>query len=266
MVDRLKNKVAIVVGAGQTPGDTIGNGRAISLLFAREGASVFLVDRNLDSARETQAMIESEGGRAAAFEADITRASNNQAIAERCIEQFGRIDILVNNVGIGHGDANPMRLTEEAWDNIFNVNLKGVFLTCKHVLPHMVNQESGAIVNISSIAAIAATSILAYKSSKAGLNALTHTIAMKYAKKGVRANAVMPGLMKTPMAIESISRAMGMEKETLIEQRNKRVPLKGGMGDAWDTAYAALFLASDEAKFITGVALPVDGGQSARIG
>lgn len=266
MVDRLKDKVAIVVGAGQTPGDTIGNGRAISVLFGREGARVFAVDLDLDSARETQTMIEKEGGKAFAFKADITKAEDNQALAEGCIKQYGRIDVLVNNVGIGHGDSSPMRLTEEAWDNIFNVNLKGIFLTCKYVLPHMVNQQSGAIVNISSIAAIAAANILAYKTSKAGLNALTHTIAMRYAKKGVRANTIMPGLMKTPMAIETIAKAMGISKEDLIEQRNKTVPLKGGMGDAWDTANAALFLASDEAKFITAAALPVDGGQSARIG
>ena len=157
-------------------------------------------------------------------------------------------------------------MSEEAWDNIFDVNLKGAFLSCKAVLPVMVEQQSGVIINISSIAAICSTSILAYKSSKAGLNALTHTIAMHYAKQGVRANAIMPGLIQTPMAIEGISAATGVEKEALIDKRNAAVPLKGGMGDAWDTAHAALFLASDEAGFITAVNLPVDGGQSARIG
>ncbi|MCF8111160.1 MAG: SDR family oxidoreductase [Desulfobacteraceae bacterium] len=266
MEDRLKDKVAIVIGAGQTPGDTIGNGRAIAVLFARQGARVLCVDRNLESARETQAMIMAEGGQAEAFQADITREEENKAIADACVKRFGRIDILVNNVGIGTGDASPMRLTEEAWDRIFSVNLKGAFLTCKHVLPVMVDQGRGAIINISSIASICASSIVGYKTSKAGLNALTHTIAMKYAKKGVRANTIMPGLMKTPMAIESISRATGTEKEELIKKRDSAVPLKGGMGDAWDTAYAALFLASDEARFITSVALAVDGGQSARIG
>ncbi len=266
MADRLKDKVAIVVGAGQTPGDTMGNGRAISLLFAREGARVLLVDRDLESAEQTRAMIEEQGGQATAFQADITSEADNQAIARACMERFGRIDILVNNVGIGTGDSTPIRLTEEAWDGIFNVNLKGIFLTCKHVLPVMLDQENGVIINISSIAAICAAPILAYKTTKAGLNALTHTIAMNYAQKGVRANAIMPGLMNTPMAIEGIARATGTDKKELIRQRDAAVPLKGGMGDAWDTAYAALFLASDEARFITGVALPVDGGQSVRIG
>lgn len=266
MADRLKDKVAIVVGAGQTPGDTMGNGRAIALLFAREGARVFLVDRDLASAEQTRRMIQDEGGEATAFEADITRAADNKALTDACKERFGRIDVLVNNVGIGTDDSSPIRLSEAAWDHIFNVNLKGAFLTCKHVLPVMIDQEKGVILNISSIAAVCAAGILAYKTSKAGLNALTHTIAIKYAGKGVRANAIMPGLMNTPMAIESIAKASGVTKEELIRQRSAAVPLKGGMGDAWDTAYAALFLASDEAKFITGVALPVDGGQSARIG
>lgn len=266
MADRLKDKAAIVVGSGQTPGDTMGNGRAIALLFAREGARVFLVDRDLASAEQTRRMIQDEGGEATAFEADITRAADNKALTDACKERFGRIDVLVNNVGIGTGDSSPIRLSEAAWDHILNVNLKGAFLTCKHVLPAMVDQEKGVILNISSIAAVCAAGILAYKTSKAGLNALTHTIAIKYAGKGVRANAIMPGLMNTPMAIEGIAKASGVATEELIRQRNAAVPLKGGMGDAWDTAYAALFLASDEARFITGVALAVDGGQSARIG
>ena len=266
MADRLEGKVAMVVGAGQTAGDTIGNGRAISLLFAREGARVFLIDRRLESAEETRVMIENQGGEAFSFEADITQAEDIKAMVEACVGRFGRIDILVNNVGIGTGDAGPVQLTEEAWDHIFSVNLKGVFLTCKFVLPYMETQEKGAIINISSIAAVCMANILAYKTSKAGVNALTHAIAMKYAKKGIRVNAIMPGLLKTPMAIESISKALNIDKEKLIRKRDDAVPLKGGMGDAWDTAYAALFLASDEAKFITSVTLPVDGGQCAKIG
>ncbi|RJQ86482.1 MAG: SDR family oxidoreductase [Desulfobacteraceae bacterium] len=266
MGDRLKDKTAIIVGAGQTPGDTIGNGRAMAILFAREGAQVLLADRRLDSAAETQAMIQAEGGRALAVQTDISRADDCNALAQACLKQYGRIDILVNNAGIGDGDAGPVKLAEEAWDRIFTVNLKGMFLTCKYVLPVMERQGSGAIVNISSIAAVCAARMLAYKTSKAGVNALTHTIAMQYAKKGIRANAIMPGLMKTPMAIEGISEAAGISKEELIRKRDSAVPLKGGMGDAWDTAYAALFLASDEARFITSVILPVDGGQSARIG
>lgn len=266
MGNRLEGKVAIVAGAGQTPGDTIGNGRAISILFAREGARVLLVDRRLDSALETKEMIDREGGKAIAFEADITRSDDCRAMAERCVEAYGRIDILVNNAGIGEGDSGPVRLSEEAWDRIYAVNLKGMFLTCKHVLPVMEKQESGSIINISSAAAVASVRMLAYKTSKAGVNALTHEIAMEYAKNGIRANALMLGLMNTPMAIEGISKGLGIDKEELIKLRNAAVPLKGGMGSAWDTAYAALFLASDEAKFITSVILPVDGGQCAKIG
>ena len=266
MGKRLDNKVAIVTGAGQTPGDTIGNGRAISILFAREGARVMLVDQNLASAQETLAMIEKEGGTAFAFEADITKADHCQKMADACVERYGHIDILVNNVGTGGKDGTPVQVAEETWQRIFDINLKSMYLTCKTVLPYMEERESGAIVNISSIAAVCATPMLVYKTSKAGVNALTHTIAMQYAKKGIRANTIMPGLMNTPMAIEGISKAMKIDKEELIKRRSKAVPLKGGMGDGWDTAYGALFLASDESKFITGVALPIDGGQSARIG
>jgi NAD(P)-dependent dehydrogenase (short-subunit alcohol dehydrogenase family) len=196
----------------------------------------------------------------------VTREEDCRRFSEKCLETYGRIDILVNVVGIGTGDAGPVELSEEVWNRIFRVNLTGMFLSCKYVLPVMEKQESGSIINISSVAAIASASYLAYKTSKAGVNALTHALAMRYASKGIRVNAIMPGLMNTPMAIEGISRTRGISKEDLIKMRNERVPLKGGMGDGWDTAYAALFLASGEAKFITAVILPVDGGQSGRIG
>jgi NAD(P)-dependent dehydrogenase (short-subunit alcohol dehydrogenase family) len=266
MGNRLQSKVAIVVGAGQTPGDTIGNGRAMAVLFSREGAKVMLVDRRLESAMETEAMIKKESGEAFAFKADITKSEDCRAMADACVKRYHQIDILVNNVGIGKGDTGPVKLAEEDWDRIFRVNLKGMFLACKFVLPVMEQQGRGSIINISSVAAVCALSMLAYKTSKAGVNALTHSIAMEYAKKGIRVNAIMPGLMKTPMAIEGISQARGIDKGELIKMRDKMVPLKGGMGDAWDTAYAALFLASDEAKFITSVVLPVDGGQCSKIG
>jgi NAD(P)-dependent dehydrogenase (short-subunit alcohol dehydrogenase family) len=266
MDQRLKGKIAIVTGAGQTPGDTLGNGRAIALLFARAGARVLATDIDLESAEETRALIAQEGGQALALAADVSRNEDCRRMAETCAETYGGIDILVNNVGIGKGDQGPVKLKEENWENIFNVNLKSMFLTCKHVLPYMEKQERGSIINISSAAAVCAFPLLAYKTSKAGVNALTHSIAMQYARKGIRVNAIMPGLMNTPMAIESISIARGISKADLIRERNSRVPLKGGMGTAWDTAYAALFLASDEAKFITATILPVDGGQCARIG
>jgi NAD(P)-dependent dehydrogenase (short-subunit alcohol dehydrogenase family) len=266
MGTRLKNKVAIVVGAGQTPGDTIGNGRAISLLFAREGAKVMLVDRRMDSALETKAMIEQEGGESFAFEADITVTENCRKIPDKCVERYGRIDILVNVVGTGGESRGRLGITEERWDFIHQVNLRSMVVVCKYVLPVMEKQESGSVINISSVAAVCDVNMLAYKTSKAGVNALTHYLAMRYAKKGIRANTIMPGLMNTPMAIEGQSKNLGISKEELIEQRNQMVPLKGGMGDGWDTAYAALFLASDEAKFVTAVVLPVDGGQCAKIG
>jgi len=266
MDKRLEGKVAIITGAGQTPGDTIGNGRAISLLFARAGAKTMLVDRRLDSAQETQSMIGREGGESTAFAADVSHADDCRRMAEKCAESYARIDILVNNVGVGGDDHGPVTLKEEVWDRIFHANLKSMFLTCKYVLPYMEKQGSGSIVNISSAAAVCAVSMLAYKTSKAGVNALTHSIAMQYADKGIRVNCIMPGMMNTPMAIEGISRLRGIKKEDLIQARNNRVPLKGGMGSGWDTAYAALFLASDEAKFITAAVLAVDGGQCAKIG
>jgi NAD(P)-dependent dehydrogenase (short-subunit alcohol dehydrogenase family) len=263
---RLEGKVAIVAGAGQTPGETIGNGRATAILFAREGAKVLLADRNLASAEETQAMIEKEGGTARAFEADVAREADCEAMVAACRDTFGRIDVLQNNVGIGMGDAGPTHVTEENWDRIINVNLKSVLFTCKHVLPVMREQGSGAIVNISSIAAVCSVGMVAYKTSKAGVNALTHSLALGNARYGIRVNAIMPGLMNTPMAIETISQVRGIGREQLVRERDAQVPLGGKMGTAWDIAHAALFLASDEAKFITGIVLPVDGGQSARIG
>jgi NAD(P)-dependent dehydrogenase (short-subunit alcohol dehydrogenase family) len=266
MRGRLAGKVAIVVGAGQTPGDTIGNGRATALLFAREGAHVIAVDRRLDSAEETVAMIHDEDGEAEAAGADATREAEVAALVADCARRHGRIDVLHNNVGIGGGDASPSQVTEEAWDRILAVNLKSVILPCKHVLPVMREQRGGAITNISSIAAVCATPAVAYKTSKAGINAYTQSLALGNAKYGIRANVIMPGLMETPMAIEGLSEALGIPKPKLIEQRHAAVPLGAHMGTAWDVAWAAVFLASDEARFITGVMLPVDGGQSARVG
>jgi NAD(P)-dependent dehydrogenase (short-subunit alcohol dehydrogenase family) len=266
MSGRLEGRVAVVVGAGQTPGDTLGNGRATAILMAREGARVLAVDRRLDSARDTVALIEGEGGTAHPLEADATREADCRAMLDHCLERFGGIDILHNNVGIGGGDGGPAHVEEAEWDRILAVNLKSVVLPCKHVLPIMRANGGGSIVNISSIAAICSTPLVAYKVSKAGINAYTQSLAVGNARYGIRANVIMPGLIETPMAIEGISQATGMAKPELIARRNAQVPLGARMGTAWDVAHAALFLASDEAKFITGVALPVDGGQSARIG
>jgi NAD(P)-dependent dehydrogenase (short-subunit alcohol dehydrogenase family) len=266
MDKRLDGKVAIVTGAGQTPGDTIGNGRAIAVLFARAGAKVMLVDRNPESAQETEKMIAREGAESFAFVMDVTKADDCRKMAEACAQRYGKIDILVNNVGTGGEALGPVNLKEEDWERIYNINVKSMYLTCKHVLPYMEKQGGGSIVNISSIASVCASPMLAYKTSKSAVNSLTHSIAFTYAAKGIRANSIMPGFMNTPMAIEGISRYRGISKEELIKERESRIPLKGGMGSGWDTAYAALFLASDEARFITAALLPVDGGQSARIG
>ena len=263
---RLLGKVAVVVGAGQTRGDSLGNGRATALLFAKEGARVVVLDRDEQSAAETRTMIEQAGGIASLVCVDITREAECKAAIEGTLREHGRIDVLHNNVGIGHGDNGPASLSEEAFDHIMAVNLKGPWFMVKHALPAMREQKAGAIINVSSIAAVCASGLFAYKVSKAALNAMTHCLATGNAKYGIRVNAIMPGLMNTPMAIESISSARNVNKQDLIAARDRQVPLGGKMGSAWDVAYAALFLASDESKFITSVILPVDGGQSARIG
>jgi NAD(P)-dependent dehydrogenase (short-subunit alcohol dehydrogenase family) len=263
---RLERKTAIVAGAGQTPGTTIGNGRAIALLFAREGADVLCVDRDGARAAETAAMIAEEGGRAAALEANIVKPGAADAIVAAARARFGRIDILVNNVGIGGGDGPAHRLDEAAFDRIMTVNLKGMWLTIKAAIPILREQKGGAIVNISSLASLAGGNQVAYEISKAGVNRLTTSVAQSNARHGIRCNAILPGLMDTPMAVAGIAEATGQAEEAVRQARNARVPLGGRMGTAWDTAYAALFLASDEARFITGVLLPVDGGMSSRIG
>jgi len=263
---RLSGKVGIVVGAGQTPGETVGNGRAAAILFAREGARLLLVDRRLDSAQETAETIRVEGGTAECCEADWTSRSDCARFTAACVDSFGRIDFLHNNVGIGTGDADPLRLEEEAFDRILNVNLKGCLLSCQAVVPVMRDQGSGSVVNVSSLAAVASTPLTAYKISKAGMNALGQSLAMSNARHGIRVNTIMPGLMDTPMAVEGTAEAQGMTRDQVRDFRNQLVPLRHKMGTAWDVAYASLFLHSDEAGFITGVVLPVDGGQAARIG
>ena len=264
--ERLKDKVAIVTGAGQSAGPTIGNGRATAILFAREGARVMLVDNRLESAQETLAIIEKEGGTALPFEADVTSEDDCRRMAETCVEVWGRIDVLHNNVGIAERGPFFPELPAADWQRLMDVNLKSMFLTCQQAIPHMIRQGGGAVINVSSIASLTVTDALAYKTSKAGVNALTQGLAMQVAADGVRVNAILPGLMETPMAIEGRVHAYGTPREEVVRLRNERVPLKGGMGSGWDVAHAALFLASEEARFITGVLLPVDGGQSAKIG
>jgi NAD(P)-dependent dehydrogenase (short-subunit alcohol dehydrogenase family) len=265
---RLRNKVAIVIGAGQTPGATIGNGRATALLFAREGARVLAVDRDFASAADTAERIAAEGGVGVAFAADVTDEAAIAAAIAECVERFRGVDILHNNVGVSltGGDAPVTEIETQAFDRIVAINLRGMVLTCKHAIPVMRRQGSGAIVNISSVAAVAAYPYVAYKTTKAAVIALTQQVAIQNAPHGIRANVILPGLMNTPMAIEPRVKATGKRREEVVAERDARVPLGGKMGTGWDVAQAALFLASDDARFITGAVLPVDGGSSLRVG
>ena len=258
MVDRIKGKVAIVTGAGSV-GPGVGNGKAAAILYAREGGRVLLVDRVLEAAEQTKRDVVKEGGECSTFEADVSTSDGCKGIVERCIGTYGRVDILHNNVGIEiPGGIADYR--EEDWDRTMSVNLKSVFLMCKYVLPHMEEQGSGSIVNISSINAIRTLPALsgAYGASKAGVIALTREIAVEYASKGVRANAVLPGMMNTPFVAAALTEAWGGDVSEMMKLRDAAIPT-GKQGEAWDTANLALFLASDEAKYVTGAAMVVDG-------
>lgn len=270
MAGRLKDKVAIVTGAGSIlPG--WGNGKATAVLFAREGAKVVLVDSRADAVAETAAIIQNEGGSCEVVVCDVTSSEQVHAMVTRARKAFGgRIDILHNNVGIAvMGD--PVSLPEEEWDRVAAVNMKSMFLTCKHVLPVMTHQGGGAIVNVSSIAGIRylpGGNYISYYTTKGAVLPFTRSIAVQYARQGVRANAILPGLMDTPM-VEALGQSYadaltGGDREKMRRQRAEIVPM-GRMGDAWDVAHAALFLASDEAKYITGAELVVDGGLTCKV-
>ncbi|MGI9613875.1 MAG: SDR family NAD(P)-dependent oxidoreductase [Acidimicrobiales bacterium] len=258
---RLDGRVAIVVGGGQTPGDTIGNGRATALLLARAGASVMVADRDLQLADETVAMISDAGGVAASAALEVTDDDQHRELVERTVTDYGRVDILHNNVGvsIAGGDADALELDPDTFDQLWQINLKGMWLAARHSIPVMREQGAGSVVNISSMAAKLAYPLVGYKTTKVAMLGLTENLAATNARHGVRVNTIMPGLMNTPMAIEARV-AQGTPRDEVIAKRNRRVPL-GQMGSGWDVAHAALFLHSDEARFITGIALPVDGGQ-----
>jgi NAD(P)-dependent dehydrogenase (short-subunit alcohol dehydrogenase family) len=264
MVGRLSGKVAIVTGAGSV-GEGIGNGKAAAILFAREGARVMLVDLNPDAAEETRTMIEGEGGECFAFRADVSQHAGCKAIVDRCLEAYGRIDILHNNVGIEEAGGLE-ETTEESWDRTLRVNLKSMFLMCKQVIVPMKAQSSGAIVNISSINAIRTLPALslAYGVSKAGVISLTREIAVEYASSGIRVNAVLPGMMATPFVTASLTEAYGGDVGEMMKKRDAFCPT-GKQGEGWDVAHLALFLASDESKYITGAAVVVDGAQTCRM-
>lgn len=260
MAKRLKDKVAIVTGAGSS-GPGWGNGKAIAVLFAREGARVFAVDVRPEGADETSKIIAGESGECASFVADVSKTADVNALIDKCKNVYGRVDILLNNVGI-LTPGGPVETSEAEWSRHLDVNVKSVFLTCKYALPLMMQQGTGAIVNVSSIASIRYTGYpsVAYNASKGAVNQLTQNIAVQYARNGIRANCVLPGLMNTPMIREPLRNAYGSGGlEEMVRLRDAQVPM-GKMGDAWDVAYACLFLASDEAKYITGACVVVDGG------
>jgi NAD(P)-dependent dehydrogenase (short-subunit alcohol dehydrogenase family) len=244
----------------------MGNGRAAAITYAREGARLVLADRDGASLEESAELARAEGATVVTVTADVASAEGPEHIIQAALDAFDRIDVLHNNVGIGAGDGPPHHLDDDAYDRIMTVNLRAMWRTCRAAVPHLRSAGRGVIVNISSLAAIAAAgNLTAYKLSKAGVNALTQNLALTNAKYGVRANAIMPGFIDTPMAVDAAARAQHADRAELAAFRASVVPM-GRQGTAWDVANAAAFLASDEAAFITGILLPVDGGQSARIG
>jgi hypothetical protein len=261
VTDRLKDKVAIVVGAGSI-GPGWGNGRATAVRFVEEGAKVFAVDLDMKGLTET---IQKANGGIQTHCCDVTSGKAVARMVEACLEHYGRIDILVNNVG-GSAAGGPVEMSEETWDSQVDFNLKSVFLGCKYVLPVMEKQRSGAIVNIASSSGIRWTGSaqVAYAATKAAVIQLSRVVAVQYAPKGIRVNAVVPGQLHTPMVEARLARQRaGGDVEALLKSRLRRIPL-GFAGDGRDTANAVLFLASDEARFITGAEIVVDGGMTIR--
>jgi NAD(P)-dependent dehydrogenase (short-subunit alcohol dehydrogenase family) len=265
---RLEGQVVLLVGAGQTPGHAVGNGRASALVYSREGATVICVDRELAAAEETVALIEDEGNAAFALAADVTSEAAVEAMVAASLERAGRIDVLHNNVGAGLalGDAPVTEISVEAFDKVMALNLRSFILTSKHALPSMRERERGVIVNIGSFAAYANYPYIAYKTSKAGVVALTQNLAITNAPYGIRANVVVPGQINTPMAVNARVGVIGSSRDEVIAKRDAQVPLHHKMGTAWDVAHAALFLCSEEARFISGISLVVDGAQSLLVG
>lgn len=264
MTGRLQGRIAIVTGAGCV-GPGWGNGRAIAARFAEEGAKIFAVDRDLDAIRDTIDRVKEIGGEIITHQCDVTGSASVEVMVKTCIDRFGRIDILVNNVG-GSAHGGPVELSEDAWNSQIDSNLKSVFLTLKHALPIMENQKGGAIVNIASTSGLRWTGSaqVGYAATKAGVIQLTRVVAVQYAGKGIRANTVVPGQLHTPMVEARLAKQRaGGDVEALLASRLRRIPI-GFMGDGRDTANAALFLASDEARFITGTEIVVDGGMTVR--
>ena len=261
---RLADKVVLITGAGSV-GPGWGNGRATAVRFAQEGARVFGVDQDVSRLTETGQLIESAGGFFMPGTCDVTSSASVADMVARCLAEFGRIDVLVNNVG-GSAKGGPVEMTEDVWDAQIDLNLKSVFLTCKHVIPQMLKQGGGAIVNLSSTSGLRWTGAaqIAYAATKAGVIQFSRVLAVQYAKQGIRVNTVVPGQLHTPMVeVRLAGQRAGGDVQALLAQRQSRIPLPF-MGDGRDTANAALYLACDESRFVTGTEIVVDGGMSAR--
>jgi len=261
---RLTGKVAIITGAGSA-GPGWGNGRAAAVLFAREGARVFAVDRSDTALAETTAMIADEGGEARPYGCDVTSGEAVRDLVRACRDAYGRIDVLVNNVG-GSAPGGAAELTEHDWDDQMRTNLTSTYLTCHHVIPVLREQGAGAIVNTSSTSGVSYTGSpqAGYAAAKAGVIQFSRVTAVQYAPDGIRVNTVLPGQLHTPMVEARLAgQRTGGDVDELLDQRRARIPL-GFLGDGRDTANAALFLASDEARFITGTEIVVDGGMTVR--
>jgi len=264
MSGRLHGRIAIVTGAGCI-GPGWGNGRATAVRFAEEGARIFAIDRNLDSVAETVERVSAAGGEIVTHQCDVTDSASVEIMVKACLDRFGRVDVLVNNVG-GSAAGGPVEMSEDVWDAQVDYNLKSVFLTLKHVLPVMERQKSGAIVNIASTSGLRWTGSaqVGYAATKAGVIQLSRVVAVQYADKGIRVNTVVPGQLHTPMVEARLAgQRAGGNVEALLKSRLERIPI-GFMGDGRDTANAALFLVSDEARFVTGTEIDVDGGMTVR--
>jgi len=268
-MDRLKDKVAVVIGAGQSPGEEMGNGRATTIRFAQEGAAILAVDLSEDSARKTIDMMGDASIDAHPFRADVAKTETIKAAIDAAMERWGRIDILHYNVGISimGGPQTLDDVTDEIFDKVNAINLRGAIMACKFVAPIMRKQGGGSITLVSSMSAIETlTPLVVYRTSKAGMIAHMQLMAIHEAEHGIRVNCILPGMMQTSMSVDTRMRVSGRSREEIIADRNKKVPLRHQGGTGWDVANAALFLNSDEARFITGVALPVEGGTLVKIG
>jgi NAD(P)-dependent dehydrogenase (short-subunit alcohol dehydrogenase family) len=262
-MDRLKDKIAIVAGAGSIA-EGWSNGKATAVLFAREGAKVFAVDRDMKAAEETRDIIRSEGGECTAHRCDVSIAAEVEAMVAACVAKYGRVDVLFNNVGL-QVVGGPLELSETDWDRLMTVNVKSMYLACRAVIPHMIKQGGGSIINNASTAGIRFTyANVGYAASKGAVRQLTQNIGVQYASKGIRCNSVLPGYIATPRITDRLKKSNPDDYEDKIKERLVQVPA-GRLGTGWDVAWGVLYLASDESAFVNATDLVIDGGQTASV-